>query len=473
MSDFSTKIFAATREDGLGGRLVAIVNAKCLADNLGCRFGFTWNGQSIADMQFHAVDRVDKVFSAAFIEKHWLGEEIDAARFSTIEGIRFTRKSLEAEAAQSDLQGWICNDFQILKSLRHGWFKARMAASRRARWRHEAFAALGFSAPVAAAIAAAKKRRFSRPMAALHLRSGDIVYGSYRSRLEFGEKAIPAPLARAIVSKLASKGLATLLVGQDRAMLAYLKSETGAFLAEDFGANEFADETLRAFFEMALMALCRQIYAGSSVFATIASVMGGAPVLRPKALFNGHRAAGMILEELKARQSDYHPLEAAFGYQWAFYLLEGGISPGEAREILEKALALDPDNRAYALKIAASHFREKNYASGDAILRRFMTREFDASGEAPTEIMKLLTSRSWRGFVMANDFDLYIAAGSASHAYAAACAAHTLHAALGKTEAALAMAALSLQAEPANRLFQENELVIRSALTARRGPGAK
>lgn len=465
MSDFSTKIIAATRTDGLGGRLLAMVNAKSLADRMGCRFGFTWNGQSVDHMEFHAVERVDKVFSADFVEKHWLGDEIDVTRFSVLDGT-FTRRSLEAEAGKPGLLGWTCNEFAILRSLRQGWLKARLPANRPRRWRHQAFASLGFAPAVKAAIAAAEERRFSRPMAALHLRSGDIVYGSYRSRLEFGEKVIPAPLARGIVSKLASKGLATLIIGQDRAMLAYLKSETGALVAEDFGAGAFTDEMLKAFFEMALMARCRQIYAGSSAFATIASAMGGAAVLRSKALFNQARTAGLILEELKTRGADYHPLEAAFGYQWAFRLLEGRIRPAGSREILEKALALDPENRAYALKIVASHFREKNYPYGEAVLKAFMTKEFDISGEMPTEIMQLLTSRSWRGFVMGNDFEFYLAAAKAGHAYAAACAAHILHVALGRTQAALAMAALPLRADPANRLFQENELAIRRSAAA-------
>jgi hypothetical protein len=34
-------LIAATRIDGLGGRLLAMANAKSLADTLGCRFGFT------------------------------------------------------------------------------------------------------------------------------------------------------------------------------------------------------------------------------------------------------------------------------------------------------------------------------------------------------------------------------------------------------------------------------------------------
>lgn len=460
---------AATRADGLGGRLLAMVNAKCLADKLGCRFGFTWNRRSIDDMQFHIVDSVDKVFATDFIEKHWLGETIDAARYGVLDGTRFTRSSLAADARRNGSQGWICDDFRILKSFRQGWFRAMLPANRSARSRHRTFGTLGFSEPVKATIAAADGRRFSWPMAALHLRSGDIIHGNYRSQMEFCEKVIPAPLAKAIVSKLASKGMATLVIGQDRATLDYLKSETGAFLSDDFGAGQFEDGTLKAFFEMALMARCRQIYAGSSVFATMSSVMGGIRVLRPKALFGDRGTAAAILDELKARQSDYHPLEAAFGYQSAFLLMEDSIGPAQARGILEKAAALDPQNPAYALKMAAGYFREQDYRGGEAILKAFMLREIDAGAENSMQIMQVLTSPSWRGHVMAGDFELYFAAARAGCPYAAACSAHNLHTALGRTEAALAMAALSRKAEPANRLFRDIELALRTAAAANDG----
>lgn len=463
------KTLAATRADGLGGRLLAMVNAKCLADKMGCRFGFTWNRGSIDDMQFHIVDSVDKVFAADFIEKYWLGEKIDTSRFGVLDGGRFSRSSLIVDARRNGYEGWICDSFRILRSFRQSWFRAMLPANRSARSRHRTFGTFGFSEPVRATIAAAAEIRLSRPMAALHLRSGDIVHGNYRSQLEFCDKVIPAPLAKAIVAKLASKGLATLVIGQDRATLDYLKSETGAFLADDFGASQFEDETLKAFFEMALMARCRQIHAGSSVFATIASVMGGIRVIRPKAVFGDRGTAMAILDELKARQSGYHPLEAAFGYQSAFVLMENSVGPAQARIILENAAKLDPLNPAYALKLAAGYFREQNYRDGEAVLKAFMLREVDVRAENSMRILEVLTSPSSRGHTMAGDFEFYFAAARAGYPYAAACSAHILHTALGRTDDALAMAALSLKAEPGNRLFRDIELAVRAANVANGG----
>ena len=469
MTDFSRKLIAATRTDGLGGRLMAMVNAKYLADNMGCRFGFTWNSQDVDDKEFHTADFVEKIFSADFIDRHWLGEKIDLADFAVLGKAKFARSSLEAEAGRTGFQGWICNDFRVLKLFRQGWAKSWLPGNTPARWRSETFRTLGFSEAVQAAFDAAGRCQFSRPMATLHLRSGDIVHGRFRSTLVFSDKVIPSTLARAIVSELSSKGLATLLVGQDRATLEYLKAETGASMVDDFGASQFEDQTVRTFFEMALMARCRQIYAGSSVFASIASVMGGNACVKTKALFSKRRAAEIILQELEARQPDYHPFEAAFGYRAAFLNLEGKISTARAREILEKAAVLDPENHALALKMAAIYFREGNYPSGEAILKPLMTRQFQTRLKTPLPMFKTLTGKTRRGHTMEKDFGHFFAAAKAGYPYAAACSAY-IHAGLGETKPALAMAAISRKAEPANELFQEIELAARHGATS--GPKA-
>ncbi|CCV05486.1 hypothetical protein MESS2_1580005 [Mesorhizobium metallidurans STM 2683] len=443
----------------MGGRLLAMANAKALADRLGYRFGFTW--KAIGDKEFHVIDGVEKIFSADFIEKYWLGEKIKRSDFAILEKTAFTRSSLDAAATKRNFRGWICNEFRILEA-----FRDEGAETIR---RSETLRGFGFSANVKQALDAADKCRFPGPMAALHLRSGDIVRGKYRSSLDFADKVVPSTLAKSIVSELSSKGLSTLLIGEDRATLEYLRSETGALLTDDFGAREFEDTTLKAFFEMRLMARCQKIYAGSSVFATVASVMGDIPSITTTTLFDSSRAAEIILGELEGHQSDYHPFEAAFGYQAAFLNLEDRISSARAREILEKAHGLDPENDVYALKIAASYFRENDYRSGEAILKSLMTREFLVSAEMPLRAMRVLTVRLWRGHVMSKDFESFFAAARAGFPYAAACSAHILHRASGELKPALRMIAQSLRTEPTNTLFKKIRGSIRPITSPKSG----
>lgn len=443
-SDPASTLIAATRTDGLGGRLLAMANAKALADTLGYRFGFTWNRRAAADKAFHTVEIADRIFSPDFIEKHWLGESVNTSEFGILDVTALAGRNLGEVAKEKKLRGWICDGFDVLQG------NATPLAKRA-----EALRGFGYSAPVEEAIAAADRSQFPGPMAALHLRSGDIVHGKHRASLVFADKVIPSTLARAIVSELSSRGMTTLLIGQHRPTLDYLKAETGAMLTGDFGADAFTDETLNSFFEMALMARCRQIYAGSSIFAEIASLMGGVPLLSASGLFDAPQAANIILDELKHRQADYHPREAAFGYQAAFLALEDRIAPGQARDLLEKAYALDPENDAYALKIASAWFRERDYAAGEAVLKSTMTRQFRERPKIPLTVMRLLGDMLSRRYPFARDFEFFLAAGEAGYPYAAACSAWILQETTADRERALAMAGRAVKAAPADPIVRK------------------
>lgn len=440
-------LIAATRDDGLGGRLLAMANAKTLADTFGYRFGFTWNRKVIADKAFHVVDTADKIFSSDFIERHWLGEKVKASNFGILDAAALAGRSLGEVAKEKKLRGWICDDFHILSHYR-GDPTQLVGQSATLR-------SFDYSTVVKVAIDAANGSRFAGPTAALHLRSGDIVHGKHRASLVFAGKVIPSTLARAIVSQLSSMGMATLLVGQHRPTLDYLKAETGAALTSDFGADAFEDETLKSFFEMALMARCRQIYSGSSIFAQIASLMGDVPLMRAAALFDAPRAAKIILDELEDRQAHYHPREAAFGYQAALLAMEDKIAPKQAREVLDKAYALDPENDAYALKIASAYFRERDYASGETVLKSVMTRQFRERPKIPLMIMRLLGDMLWRRYPFAGDFEFFLAAAEAGYPYAAACSAWILQQTTADRGRALAMADSAVTASPADPILRK------------------
>ncbi|WP_245489399.1 MULTISPECIES: hypothetical protein [unclassified Mesorhizobium] len=446
-TDPASTLIAATRIDGLGGRLLAMVNAKALADTFGYRFGFTWARRGAGEKKFHSVEAADRIFSPDFIERHWLGGKIKTSSFGILDEAALAGRSLGEVAKERKLRGWICDDFRILTHYRG---EPTQLVGQSATLR-----SFNYSTAVKEAIDSANESRFPGPTAALHLRSGDIVHGKYRTNLVFAGKVIPATLAKAIVSELSRLGMATLLIGQHRATLDYLKAETGAMLTSDFGADAFADETLKAFFEMTLMARCRQIYAGRSIYAEIASLMGDVPLMYPTTLHDAPRAAAIILNELKNHEADYDPREAAFGYQSAFLAIEQTAAPGQAREILEKARALDPDNDAYPLKMASAYFRERDYASGEAMLKSVVTRQFQARRKIPVTIMRLLGEMMSDRYPYAADFAFFHAAGEAGYPYAAACSAWILQQTATDRERALAMAQRTVNAAPADPILRK------------------
>ncbi|MEW6634796.1 MAG: hypothetical protein AB1440_28305 [Pseudomonadota bacterium] len=444
--DGGSMLIAATRTDGLGGRLLAMVNAKSLADRLGCRFGFTWNSRAVSNQESHSVDVVRNVFSEKFIDRHWLGEKISRSCFGVLGEAAFTPASLDTLARQRRLRGWICDEFDVLDNCSEDGAGSI--------GRSETLRAFGFSPRVRQALDAAASCRFPGPMAALHLRSGDIVRGHHRRSLVFANKVIPSTLARAIVTELSSRGLKTLLVGQDQATLDYIKAETGALLATDFGSGELEGETANTFFQMALMARCQQIHAGGSIYAVVASVMGDRPCIGADALFGQRSAAEIVLEELRTREAHYHPLEAAFGYQWALLSLEDEIGPARTREILGRALALDPENDGYPMKIAGTFFREGNHAAGEAILKSVMTAQSRRRTKIPLPVMEIMERVAKDRFVSRNDIEALSTAAKAGHPYAMGCCAYLLAEVAEDRKSGLEMAARLLAAEPGNPIFR-------------------
>lgn len=241
---FSQKIIASDRRDGIGSRLVSMVNAIALAKRLGCRFGFTWNSEPITPSGFHTIDGVDRVFSPKFISRYWLGDALDPDEFPKLDFKIISRPILKQAASGSAIRGRrydrlaSFSRFQDTRSILDVFRKTGADTA-------AAFRRIDFSDEVRSVMSAAQIRR-NRPVAAIHLRSGDVVHGHFR-KFKYVTKAIPSTLTKALVTHLNQDGRDVLLVGQDNSTIDYLKRCTSALTSEDFGSGDFAPGTLREF----------------------------------------------------------------------------------------------------------------------------------------------------------------------------------------------------------------------------------
>ena len=311
-----------------------MVNAIALAKRLGCRFGFTWNSEPITPSGFHTIDGVDRVFSPKFISRYWLGDALDPDEFPKLDFKIISRPILKQAASGSAIRGWrydrlaSFSRFQDTRSILDVFRKTGTDTA-------AAFRRIDLSDEVRSVMSAAQIRR-NRPVAAIHLRSGDVVHGHFR-KFKYVTKAIPSTLTKALVTHLNQDGRDVLLVGQDNSTIDYLKRCTSALTSEDFGSGDFAPGTLREFFELSLLARCEFLYAGNSQFAKLATMMRGGGPDNMFDLMTWPTAANRVIAELDLCESDYHPLEAAFGYQWALSGLEPDLDKHLARRILERA----------------------------------------------------------------------------------------------------------------------------------------
>jgi hypothetical protein len=451
----SEKLFAATRTDGLGGRLKAIVNAIFLANETGWRFGFTWNRDRIVDNVFHSIDIAPAIFDSTFLEKHYLGEELDDTGFIPLGKTPFSISDLRARSDDDAVSGWICNSFHLTK---------QMVADESVKVRGNAlaFRAIGFTEPIREAIRAAEAVTLPHRIAAIHLRSGDIVHGSYRRRPYFAQKVIPSPLAKAMIRHLQEHGMEVILFGEHRDTLGYLKSETDCRLADEFGAPSPDTGTVRAMIEMVLLSRCTEIYAGSSMFAVMASEIGSASVRSPHDLFGRAGLSHALLAELEENASAYHPREAAYGYLFAYARLPDGAGGDRQEQLLDQAHRLDPENDVYPLKKAVLRFGEGRYAEGEAILSRLYHADDDASCKSAARAIRLLNARNWQGLDWQDDFPQFKAAALAGMPHAAACCAVFLTA-CGDMPASAEMIDRALSAQPQNPLFRRIARRVRKA----------
>jgi tetratricopeptide (TPR) repeat protein len=443
----------SSRKDGIGGRLISMINAKLIAQRVGCRFGFTWNRDAPVNKTFHVVDPVDKIFSVDFIERYWLGESIPENEFLALPEMEFTQRDLRETLRGKDTRGWICNELNVLRRFRDTPPILNFLGFGETLRTKNVFRQLDFAPEVQVAFATAHRQAMARPMAAIHLRSGDIVYGKFR-RFQYTTKAIPSALVKALAGQLAALGMDVLLVGQDRATLEYLKKETGAYLTTDYGASDFSDATTREFFEIALMSRCRRIYAGSSYFAALASAIRGIPVDKLTQMIRTSDAAELVLKELNVHGASYHPLEAAFGYQWSFRGLEHSLRKERAEEILLRARDLDPENEAYSVKLAALYFCHSDADGGERLLASLMENDLGTTSKMPTQSMQTFASMTSSGPFIGREFDFVKQAAERGYAHAAAYCAN-LHFARGEPEKARRLIGLALQADSSSEAFQK------------------
>jgi hypothetical protein len=120
------------------------------------------------------------------------------------------------------------------------------------------------------------------------------------------------------------------------------------------------------------------------------------------------------------------------------------------------------------LKIASAYFRGRDYASGEAVLKSVMTRQFRQRPKIPVTIMRLLSGMLFRRYPFAADFEFFFAAAQAGYPYAAACSAWILQETMSDRGRALAMADRAVTASPADPILRK---VKRRVLQGKRPSG--
>ncbi len=376
----------ADRNDGLGGRISAIVNAVRLARVTGSRMRVVWPPDP--NLEFgQAVPPASEVF-----DDEWRAEHVvDSKHVKGAVRIRDIERNLPAvEAALAERDAVIVPWVPLSRLYVEPQFVTPSRPD---------FDTIGFSPSWRAAIDAADRASLPEHAVALHVRAGDLIYGRYRRQFVHTAKAIPYVVAERVCEVATGAGAQVVVFGQGEDFLRTIGRVPGVTLAVDLLPGAFAPAQ-QAIAEIVLMSRAERIVARESVFAALASQLSGAPVSGTDAYLSIEDEVATTLARVPS--APWGHLGAAGAYFSAYVQSAGRIPLETSLELVKRAGAADPGNPLYPIVTADVLARMGADEEADATLAAALTRTYDGElGDVQTTLgLKFLT---W--FLLDDTFD--------------------------------------------------------------------
>ena len=381
---------AANRPDGFGLRMQCLLNGLYLAKALNCEFKLVWpdgiagpakdfeksKEKDASNLIGHSVEPLASIFA----DERILGAQ-SAGRLAIRSLIAEETGLSAAQLLQSKLHDEPNTLYAPSGDL--GETLAPELAPNAEFGLPDIFESLKFSPSMEKAIQAARAVDLERNFAALHIRSGDIVYGPYRLQgTRFAGKAVSMPLARMAIENLQGRGLDVLVFGEDGASIAelaraYNVRPAAAYLKD---LNYVGPE--RSIFEIVLMSRTSEIWAASSGFSRLAhSISRSAQDVNIHKAFSSAKKIAFFTKDLAENAGVYHPMQAAYAY-WQLYVAHLAHKSPSAEKIaaLEAAKRHDPENVMYDIALASELYAAKRHEAAEGILERALLQDFSPEG---------------------------------------------------------------------------------------------
>ncbi|MDE5603404.1 MAG: hypothetical protein K2I71_05750, partial [Helicobacter sp.] len=281
-------IFLMALAAGWGDRIIALLNAMYLAKHTGFKFGFAWrainNSWSFSETnknQAIIVENETQIFQQNFIDNHSYTHQPNIV-YSRYEGIyALPRKDNIEDYKQKPFYhdfGYYIVHYNLGVHIKN--IPQNFREEYKTLWQE-----IGFTPTIKNLLNEANtifKEHFKdKPTLAIHIRLGDIVYGSSRSVFICGmykEKAMPIEIAYELILKNRDKNI--LLFSDNPLVLEKLSKHFlevygyKIYLAKDLLPQKLSKSQIDLF-EIQLMSHCKTIYSTSG-FARLASLIGNA-----------------------------------------------------------------------------------------------------------------------------------------------------------------------------------------------------
>lgn len=243
-------IFFANRDDGLGERLRALLNAMYHADKYDGEFLFGWQ-----EFQRSHISMNKDIFDVNFLRKYFLDKPDIDSKLNIIP-IKDVKKIDFEHLKQYDV-------IQVEQHHHHhypNFWNKTFFNDKISKIKDDVFAL-----------------DFKNNVAAIHLRTADIVYGNWRHTEVFYYKVQPIYMVEDLIQVLKNQGYEIILISLERDLTKFLAEKYNILSADNFLKNDYNDLEM-AFFEMFLMSRCSKILTSGSGFAMLPSSIAGVPL---------------------------------------------------------------------------------------------------------------------------------------------------------------------------------------------------
>jgi hypothetical protein len=443
LNEWGQPFVIASRADGFGARLLAVMNGLYLSTLLGIDFAYAWRQKIFSGglgaftdklilgnfaeknlwdgkpLLAHVSDTEEAIFSEAFINQYSVGGLSPSRGNGHLQALTTLPKDYLFDRANCDAEwGWdspVLGSYALEFHADLGLPPASVAIALK-----DIFWKIGFADGISSAIYEAQQVHVSNGFTAVHIRSGDVIYSDYRKQaMRFITKAVPIPMAKAVIEKLRRENKTVVVLGEDVQVINALCAEYGVISAHNLPSEKVTTDAERAMFDIVLMSRASEIIGGHSAFSILASTVGlNTRFTNIYSFFPKEEQASIAIEDLSKNAEKYPPLQTAFAY-WHAYCW-GSWSPDMALDILTQATRHDPENPLYWIARANLLFKEERYSEGNEELKSLAHSEFLRHGQVCLPVFSDLRATTTGGRYVFRDFiSHYARAADSGHPYAA------------------------------------------------------
>lgn len=374
-------IFVAQRDDGIGARLDALVDAIALAEYYNAEFRFSWIEIQVPG-GWHAVKTSAQVFSQDFIDRYW----VEAAQSTDMIPIDdflkkpdyFIQKSMETGELLVELS-WFIPEW---------WLKAA-GPDFLSQVRPESWRKIAFADHLMEILDYADGLDIPPNTVGVHLRAGDVLYGNERFNHGAFTKIIPYQLASHFLNKCQKNGRTAILLGQDAGLCKALADAHQVLWVEDLVPTESWSHLERELFDIALLSRCNEIVGGTSAFLLAAASRGGKKVHEISEIYDFTSQKNIILADAapdSVKQVASNMQKAASLYSIVRNIVgQKEFDPAEALSIINEASNFDPENGLYIIIRASLMMRQGDIEGAETLISTAALSPVDTALRQPEQ----------------------------------------------------------------------------------------